>query len=105
VSFPARRPLVDAGAQDLRPPSLQELLHEGLHQDGDAIGHVVPEQPGQVGDELKGTPGLSLPDLLPCYVRHRAPPPVDLPDQRGVWCPSSRKSAITRTLPLGRPRE
>ena len=99
VAVPRRGALVGAGPQDLGPPGLQELLDEGLHELGDAVGDVVPEQPGQVGDELEGPPRLLLRHLLPCYLRHRAPPPVDRPDQRGVWCPSSRKSAITGTLP------
>jgi len=64
VAVPGRAPLVGARAQHLGPPGLQEPLDQGPHERRDALGHVLPEQPGQVGDELEGPPRLLLRRLL-----------------------------------------
>jgi len=91
--------LVCRRAELLGSPGLKELLHQLPDQSRDPVGDVVPKQPGEIRDQLQGVTRILLRPLLPCYLRHRAPPPVDLPNQRGVWCPSLRKSAIIGTLP------
>jgi hypothetical protein len=71
--------LVCRRAELLGSPGLKELLNELPDQSRDPLRDVVPEQPGEIRDHLEGAPRILLRRLLPCYFRHRAPPPVDLP--------------------------